>query len=287
LDILKKILCPINFSDRSEKTVSYALEFAAKFGIKPHILHVTTKPPEVYYRFFPDITGYLNVLERDTQMQLNNFIQKIDPELKATIRYGAVYQEIIQFAQDEAFDLIIINGNEYSSTVRRFPEVIPQKIIRKAECPVLTIYGDRSKAEIKKILCPLDLSPRSYRGLAHAVSLARKFNAQVLLLHVVELHEFDNYDLKAYSSEEAFTKFCELFKKEIKIPAEIQDVKIEKVIRRNIDAAAEIIYFAEEESIDLITLTTHGRSYWPRVLLGSVTEKVTQIAPCPVLTIRS
>ena len=161
-----------------------------------------------------------------------------------------------------------------------------QKVIRKAECPVLTVYGKRTKAKIERILCPVDLSSRSYRALQEAATLARKFKAKIYLIHVVELHEFEKKSVKKFSSDEAFSKFSELLKKEMIVPDDMQDIEVEKVVRRNIDAAAEIDHFASEENIDLITITTHGRGYWPRVLLGSVAEKVLQIAPCPVLTIR-
>ena len=77
-----------------------------------------------------------------------------------------------------------------------------------------------------------------------------------------------------------------LLMSEMQIPEELSDVRIERVVRRNVDAAAEISYFADQNEIDLIMLTTHGHGYWPRVLLGSVTEKVVQISPCPVMTVR-
>ena len=109
---------------------------------------------------------------------------------------------------------------------------------------------------------------------------------KIYLMHVVELHEFEKRKVKQFSSDEAFAQLSQLAKDEMTIPSELKDVEIEKIVKRNIDAAAEIAYFATENDIDLIMLTTHGRGYWPRVLLGSVTEKVIHISPCPVLTVR-
>ncbi|MBD3289231.1 hypothetical protein GF337_10540 [candidate division KSB1 bacterium] len=286
MDHFNKILVPIDFTNISKKTVKYAISFGAKFDKIPQVLHVSTKPPEVYYRFFPDITGYLSAIEENTQNKLNEFVHAISPDIDGILRYGTVYQEVVQYVEDESVDLIIISARSHTYSTKQPLGTITRKIIRKAECPVLTVYGKRETANIRKILCPLDLSEPSYQGLEQAVSLARKFNAKVYLLHVIELHEFDKQGIKKYSSEEAFETLTDAFQREIKIPSEYEDVKIEKVIRRNMDAAAEIVYFASSENIDLITLTTHGRTYWPRVLLGSVTEKVAHIAPCPVLTVR-
>lgn len=286
MEKIYKILCPVDFSTVSENTVKYAISFGKQYGIEPEILHVSTKPPEVYYRFFPDITGYLKAIEEDTESQLNKFIQKIDTQLKSTIRYGTIYQEIIQFAQEEHIDLIIISASGFSTSDQRSLGTTAQKIIHKADCPVLTVYGRKTQANIKKILCPVDLSPQSYQGLFRAADLARKFDAQIYLLHVVELYDFKKSKIKKFASTKSFSKLGEQLQQEIEIPPAIKDIAIEKVIRRNMDAAEEIASFAAENQIDIITLTTHSRSYLPRVLLGSVTEKVAHIAPCPVLILR-
>jgi nucleotide-binding universal stress UspA family protein len=50
--------------------------------------------------------------------------------------------------------------------------------------------------------------------------------------------------------------------------------------------AQTIVEQAESSKIDLIVLGTHGRSAFEYMLVGSVTEKVTEISPCPVLTVR-
>jgi len=49
---------------------------------------------------------------------------------------------------------------------------------------------------------------------------------------------------------------------------------------------AEIIKYAQAQSIDLIVIGTHGRGGLSHMLMGSVAEKVVRKSPCPVLTIR-
>ena len=50
--------------------------------------------------------------------------------------------------------------------------------------------------------------------------------------------------------------------------------------------AEAVVRFAQEHHVDLIVMATHGRTGLKHVLLGSVAEKVVQLAPCPVLTVR-
>lgn len=62
--------------------------------------------------------------------------------------------------------------------------------------------------------------------------------------------------------------------------------QVELVVREGL-AAEDILRVAEEKSVDLIVMATHGRSGVRRLVLGSVTEKVVRAAACPVLTVRS
>ncbi len=279
------ILCPIDLSEASERVVAYALSFAAYFDAKLTFLHVCTRPPDVYFRFFPDVTGYLKSLEEDIQLEVSAYRQHLKLKDEIIIRYGTVNQEVLQFVQDEDVDMIVLDAGSFTSNATVLLSTEAQKIIRKATCPVLTVHGKKTSAKIDRILCPVDLSERSYRALKTAAVLSLRFDATITLLHVVELHEFRKRRTNIFRSEEAFAHMCEVLKSEMAIPEDLANLPIKKEIRRNVDAAAEIAYFAEQEGSDLITLTTHGHGYWPRMLLGSVTEKIVQIAPCPVLTV--
>ena len=283
LDNLNKILCPVDLSEKSSILLQYAISFSKKFDTLPEILHVSTRPPDVYYRFFPDVAGVLKRIEQDAQSQMKKFTSRLGAELEATIRYGTVYEEIVNYANEDNFDLTIIDSDSYSTIEGHHLSLAVQKVIRKADCPVLTVYGERPEADIRKIVCPLDFSTYSYQGLASAALLARKFNARLYVHHVVELADFKKTGVQF---DDDFVGLLNSLEEELKIPDEMNDLDIEKVITSNDDAADGIVDFARNEEVDLIAMTTHGRSYLPRLLLGSVAERVLQTAPCPVLTLR-
>jgi nucleotide-binding universal stress UspA family protein len=64
-----------------------------------------------------------------------------------------------------------------------------------------------------------------------------------------------------------------------------QGVRVRSLVRSGV-AHAEIVAAASEEQADMLVLGTHGRSGLDRLLLGSVTERVIRLAPCPVLSVR-
>jgi universal stress protein A len=150
---------------------------------------------------------------------------------------------------------------------------------------------------IKKILAPTDLSDLSSLGLCYALELADKVGAEVIVYHVVnrdELMQFgthiENLDTVLASDrpvkfllekyEAALQRFLEKH-----VPTSLRGAKVCKVVELG-RPDKTIIEKAEKESVDLIVISTHGRTGLSHILIGSVAEKVVRQAPCPVLTIR-
>jgi nucleotide-binding universal stress UspA family protein len=141
----------------------------------------------------------------------------------------------------------------------------------------------------KRILCPTDFSEPAFTALKRAEEMARHFEAELSVVHVVpELpvpHQFPD--------PEADFKFdLPLFEQELAVKAEqmLKDlVSHHKVRTRTVvatgDAAREILRLAHQEHADLIVIASHGLAGWQRLVSGSVAEKVVRQATCPVLTI--
>jgi nucleotide-binding universal stress UspA family protein len=142
----------------------------------------------------------------------------------------------------------------------------------------------------KLILVPIDFSDPSREAVDAAGELALLFGAELCLLHVVPMipdlpnaealvHE-GKYENKLHSdAEERLQKMAEdLAKKEIHATTEVGTAN---------DVPMEIVRFAESENADLIVIASHGLSGWKRFVLGSVAEKVGQVAPCAVLMLRA
>ena len=147
---------------------------------------------------------------------------------------------------------------------------------------------------LTKILAPNDFSDDSTRALGYAEEMARKFGAEIVVMHVDQplapvmlAPEFgpsiDTGVMSRIAEEQRL-----LAQKELdKIVARLRDggLKARSLLRVGAPFL-EIINAAQTENADLIVMGTHGRSGLAHVLLGSVAERVVQKAPCPVLTIR-
>ena len=141
--------------------------------------------------------------------------------------------------------------------------------------------------ELKRILFPVDFSERCRGAARHAAFLAEHFGAELILLHVIETPvtrpgELDFGVLALEADLEARTQRVRDLMSRFGEP----ELKALEVRRETIDgdAARSIVRFADENSVDLITMPTHGYGIFRRFVLGSVTAKVLHDAHCPVWT---
>ena len=145
---------------------------------------------------------------------------------------------------------------------------------------------------VNRILAPTDFSSGAETALRWAVTLNTVFDAELIVLHVIDLDALAYLDLGGdpalggtsqpvsagilerlrADAEHALARFTESF------PG------IHSMLREGSPREA-ILQVADELRADLIVMGTHGRKGVSRVLLGSVAEKVVRTAPCPVLTV--
>ncbi|HMU42374.1 MAG TPA: universal stress protein [Ignavibacteriaceae bacterium] len=142
---------------------------------------------------------------------------------------------------------------------------------------------------IKKILVPIDFSDYSKSALRYAVSFAKLFNSEMVLIYVVEPiiypPDFSMGQIAIPSMNTEWDKTAneqleKLSKSEI--PG---NIKVKTLVKTG-KPFVEIIETAADENTDLIIIATHGHSGVEHILFGSTAEKVVRKAPCPVLTLR-
>lgn len=144
--------------------------------------------------------------------------------------------------------------------------------------------------EWKKICCPVDFSEGSEAALELAADLARRFGAQLTVLHVYQPpHTAIPVEGAVYVPQDFFESMAE------KVTQELADWKrrAEKRSEGSVTATmlsglpfAEIKRYAKEGRFDLIVMGTEGRTGLRHLFLGSVAERVVRLADCPVLTVR-
>lgn len=144
---------------------------------------------------------------------------------------------------------------------------------------------------LKKILLPTDFSGCANYALPYAAAIARAAKAQIICVHVVEpvvpalgytgladpMPLADISEQLEDSAERQLPKLAEC--------EECTGLNVEEVIVHG-DAAAEIVRVASEQEVDLIVISSHGRTGFGRIIFGSTAESVVRHASCPVLVVK-
>jgi len=141
----------------------------------------------------------------------------------------------------------------------------------------------RRSTEFRSILVPVDFSDQSLEALRMARMIARDDLSRLCVLHVAEpLHADWHADMTALqkTAHEVIRNVLEKF-----VRAEFGDAGPRRHFAQG-KPVDVIVRYAAKMNADLIVLGTHGRTGLPRVLIGSVAERVVRHAPCPVLVVR-
>ena len=145
--------------------------------------------------------------------------------------------------------------------------------------------------QLKRILVPTDFSEHSERAALYAAELARRYEAEeVHCLHVSDIPA-DLLATSAYYMTGPSEQFIEQVRQEGRkgldafVKKNLPNLPVKTAFIEG-RPFVEIIRYARDQKIDLIVISTHGRTGLKHALFGSVAEKVVRKAPCTVLVVK-
>ncbi len=141
----------------------------------------------------------------------------------------------------------------------------------------------------QNILVPFDLSSPSNHAFKVALDIAQKYDSKITLFTCVEGDEWRHYYFDARAQNQLLKKQIKVAKKymeKLEVMANNVGVKIKLKILRSTSAIKDITAFAKSKKMDLIVMSSHGRTGLDKLILGSVANGVIQRTRCPVLLIK-
>lgn len=140
------------------------------------------------------------------------------------------------------------------------------------------------KVEFRRIVCATDLSELSNQAVRYGASLAERFEAELVLCHVIDLPVVSVHgaayvypqDYVEGLKEDALQKLDGLMTG--------RSINWRSIVTAG-SVASTLCRLAADEKADLVIAATHGRSGLKRWILGSVTERLIRTAPCPLMSI--
>jgi nucleotide-binding universal stress UspA family protein len=291
---INRVLCPIDFSEFSVKAYDYAQSLAWHYNASLLLEHVTESMPPMYpYYAFPN--AYVEIsqeLRSNAEQQIQEFAKThtrpgVQPE--CSVHEGAVANVILDLAEAQAVSLIVMGTHGLRGIERAMLGSVTDKVLRKAHCPVLAVRkpahdlvtqaGVLDVIQLQRILCCTDFSDQSEQALEYAVSLAREYEAELTLLHVLE-GVAGSADV-----ENEIAKAMENLEKQLS-PETRTNCKVNTLVRIG-NPYQQIIELALESRTDLIVMGVRGRNALDLAVFGSTTYRVVQLGPCPVLVVHT
>jgi nucleotide-binding universal stress UspA family protein len=218
---------------------------------------------------------------------IKEMLESNDIEVYETIiKCGNIVEAIVQKANSQEVNLVLLGENIDNRGSKFKLSVKSEQIISASDIPVYLI-SQIPKPELTHILCPVDFSEPSRRALYNAVSMARKFNARLIILNVYETISYVSSRIQINLEEENALRLknaqndMKTFIEEL----DLKDVNYNVVVKSG-KAYENILSMIEDEQIDLLIMGTNGRTGLNRFIMGNITEKVIREMPCSFMTLK-
>lgn len=296
---LKKILLPTDFSRCADQALTHAWKLAKQYDCELHILHAIVlheDDPHNAAHHFQNIDEIHSKIKKTASEMMDTNIEAHSGEVtvvKAQERGIAPATVIMEYAKEHDIDLIVMGTHGRRGLEHFLLGSVAEEVVRLAQCPVMTIREEETEKEpeaIEHILVPVDFSDPAKEALRYAVELAKTYQAKLQLLHVVEEAVHPAFYVTGQSSIFEFIPDIKEKSRE-----SLQNM-LKETVGNDVDAdffvvegraARDITKFAKENDSDLIVISTHGLTGIEHLLVGSVTEKVVRMAPCPMFTVKT
>jgi len=280
---LKRILCPVDFSEHSTQALRFAGRLAEVYRAEVIVLHAQQFEFPIYFTVAQteDLKAQLRKNERAASSYLDAYVNEHLPasvKRSAVLKEGDPVAEILAVLKDYQAGLVVMGTHGRTGLTRVRLGSVMESVLRVAEAPVLSVgphvNSPPAGPSFRRVLCSTDLRSRDHRICDWAARFAEMTGAELTVLHVVEKTAGDD------SSDEAIRqKLCEWVS-----PSVRGRCSVKEIIRRG-NAPEQIVQEAEGSGADLLVMGAYPRSSIETVLFGSTTETLVRIAPCPVLTI--
>ncbi|MBM3142030.1 MAG: universal stress protein [Chloroflexi bacterium] len=280
----EKILVPLDGSELAEQAIPYVEWLARKFNSE--VIFIT-----VCFAGDPLERALKEYIERRAEK-----IQSLGMKARSACIEGEPATSIIDFACKNDVSLIVISTHGRTGVSHWPLGSIANKVVQRSHIPVFLVRSSHlgkapADKELRKILLTLDGSHFSEAIIPYVEKLAKGMDSEAALLRVIEpakLPQLAAYrDRKKYEKDfmAKLEREAERYLDKKKTALASKGVKVNSVLLEG-KPVETILQYAEDNSVNLIALTTHGFSGITKWAYGSVASRIIEGSPKPVLLVR-
>jgi nucleotide-binding universal stress UspA family protein len=190
----RTVMFATDFSSACDNAWPYALALAKRYRLKLLLAHVIA--PSIYASV---PSGLRKTAEENARVEAESKMRHLqllhggtsDLDCLVLLREGSVADELLRLINERSVDILVAGTRGHRNLQRLLLGSVAEKLFRQASCPVLVVpekarMGADEMHAIHRIICPTDFTSESLVAVAYATSLARCYEAQLILLHVVD-----------------------------------------------------------------------------------------------------
>ena len=290
---IKRILCPTDLSDFSDRALRRAVRLAGWFGARVTALHVVSRlesalPTDGGGTFVTVAEDILRAQRQRRKEELDEFLQRLLAQgapIESKVVEGDAWRAIRSEAEALPADLVVMGTHGRSGFEHLLLGSVAEKVLRTAPCPVLTVGRKEPAAPagalFRHVLCAVDLTKASERTIEVALGLADENLARVTLLHVVEGWRVRDASSIGPSPSPGPAPLGPGVRERAAPPRGESGPQLLRRGRAGGDGAglAADRRVAEETGADLIVMGAHAHGALGRAFLGSTVDQVVRHAP--------
>lgn len=298
--MLNKLLIPLDGSELSERALKPGFHLAQRAEASVTLLR-STAPERIRVSDIYSLGAYgaaeqeptPEEVRKEAEAYLRMICERKVPagvSVKAELREGDPAESIVDAAEAAQADLIAMSSHGYSGVTRWVMGSVAERVLHDAHCPVLIL---RSARPINHMLIPLDGSPLSEQVLPIAMEVAENLGCRVTFLRAIQpvssvdmnsLEKIERGLGRSYVEEIHQGADDYLLPFVNKYSSRLENVS--RIVMHG-PAAQSILDYAVLHDVDMVAMSTHGRTGLQRWVYGSVTEKVLHAASdCSMLVVR-
>lgn len=276
---MKKLLCPIDFSEVSLNALEFAVAIGEKENSQITLLNIftpddfrkilnTDNVKEEYKKLLEIAESKLKAISEEIMMLSNNKLAACNYMLKS----GKVVDVLTEIAAAEKFDMIVTGTTGHSAYERKYLGGKAHKIISEARCSVMVVPENASFHGIKKIVYATDYQEEDKLAIQQIIELAADLKASITVLHVS--HHDDTIDKAMY----------EEFKAELEKFLRFHKVEFDRVIFHHV--AEGLDEYIKKEQADLLVLLNKKLNFFESLFHKSLTDHLSKFTDYPLMIVK-
>jgi nucleotide-binding universal stress UspA family protein len=294
------IVVPVDGSEAAERAARCGLELARLFDATVDVVHVVERKALGLASTAAE-TERLRARGQAVLAAVEELAAEFASPVETALRDGKPAERIGAFAAERDADLLVVGRQGMTGLGKRLLGGTTEQLLHRSDVPVFVVPGDATvrAAEWSRLLLPTDGSERAEAAVRHTLPFARRADATVHVLNVVDLQAagglFDAGGLEAEFVDRLETRGRDAVERvadalrdaaSASAPASAPAVETAVVRTTGFDGAAPgIADYVADNGIDLVVMGSHGRSNLRRQLLGSVASTVLRTVDVPVLVV--